>query len=775
MSNANVPAILVINDERRDREILHRILKSAGFRVSECKICLQALDEVRAGNFDAVVLDPGTPGSEGFELLRALESIQPKPKVIVITAYSKPLRDGIFESAIRLGAVGVMDQAQAQESLVPLLRDLPEPEGRAVAKAVNSTAAHAPLRIMVIENDAPDARLILRELKRGGFAVQADVIQTRDEFEHCLEMFCYDAVLSDYNLPGWTGTDAVVELRRRGLFMPVILVTGTLGEETAVESIKQGASDYVLKDRMARLPVALGRALAENKLREDRARAEEELRQRESQFRALIEHSADGTLLVAPEGAFLPGPITAPLLGHTPGELSGHTIFELIHPADVAQAREIFARMLKTASWPFPYELRCRHRDGSWRWIEGTAKNLLADAAVKAVVIHCRDITDRKKQEREIERLNRDLEQRVAHRTAELESLHHQTKLILSSAGDAIFRVDSKGKCTYSNPAAALMLGYSAEGLLGQDLHVMARHCLADGSPCPGQECVFHAPLKLGTVARATGHNLQRRDGNPLAVDAVITPVVEKDQVVGAVIAIRDVSERRAMEKMKEEFVSMVSHELRVPLTAIRGALGLLAAQPRADEPERSRRMLEVAVNHTDRLIRLVGNILDSAHLESGAPLIPQPCIASDLMLQAIELMRPMAESASVVLEVSPQQIPLSVDTDGILQVLSNLLGNAIKFSARGSMVRLECACEDGSAIFRVIDQGTGIPKEKLESIFGRFQPVDRSDSRRRGGTGLGLSICRGIVQRHGGKIWAESELGHGSTFVFTLPAARAT
>ena len=132
--------------------------------------------------------------------------------------------------------------------------------------------------------------------------------------------------------------------------------------------------------------------------------------------------------------------------------------------------------------------------------------------------------------------------------------------------------------------------------------------------------------------------------------------------------------------------------------------------------------------------------------------------------------MKPLAESVGLKLEIQPQPLRLHVEVDAILQALTNLLSNAIKFSNPGSTVRLECREADGSAQFRVRDQGPGIPREKLESIFGRFQPVDASDSRRRGGTGLGLSICRHIVERHGGKIWVESELGLGSTFVFTLP-----
>jgi signal transduction histidine kinase len=147
-----------------------------------------------------------------------------------------------------------------------------------------------------------------------------------------------------------------------------------------------------------------------------------------------------------------------------------------------------------------------------------------------------------------------------------------------------------------------------------------------------------------------------------------------------------------------------------------------------------------------------------------------QTCSAPELALQATDLMRPLAGSAGVQLEIDAHPVNFSANPDSILQVLTNLLSNAIKFSPQGSAVRLECRPENGNVLFRVVDHGSGIPADKLESIFGRFQPVDASESRKRGGTGLGLSICRSIARHHGGQIWAESQLGSGSTFVVTLP-----
>jgi PAS domain S-box-containing protein len=401
-------------------------------------------------------------------------------------------------------------------------------------------------------------------------------------------------------------------------------------------------------------------------------------------------------------------------------------------------------------------------------------------------------ITERKRAEEEIQRLNDSLERRVAQRTAELEAavraleaeaadrklaesalekLHRETELILNSAGDGIFRVDLEGKCTFANPAATRMLGYSREELLGQDLHALGRHALPDGTLCTPEKCDFYAALRQGIVHQAADQVLQRKDNLVVPVDSVTTPLLDEGHIAGAVLVLRDVSERRAIEKMKEGFVSVVSHELRTPLTAIRGALGLIGSGKIDGLSPRSRRMVEIAIHNTDRLVRLLSDILDAERLERQEPvLVRKSCTASELMMQAGDLMRALAESTEVRLEIQPQPFPLFVDTDAILQALTNLLSNAIKFSPPRSTVRLGCRREEDYAEFRVTDQGPGIPKDNLETIFGRFQPVDASDSRRRGGTGLGLFICRRIVERHGGKVWAESELGQGSTFVIRLP-----
>lgn len=169
--------------------------------------------------------------------------------------------------------------------------------------------------------------------------------------------------------------------------------------------------------------------------------------------------------------------------------------------------------------------------------------------------------------------------------------------------------------------------------------------------------------------------------------------------------------------------------------------------------------------------MRLVNDILDIERLESGrVEFKMEDCGAADLMRRAIASLQAIADSESVILQMEPTSARVWADPDAILQTLTNLVGNAIKFSSPNTSVILSARIQGNKVIFQVSDRGRGIPPDKLDAIFGRFLQVDASDSRQKGGTGLGLAICRNIVEQHGGQIWVESELGKGSQFYFTLP-----
>ena len=478
-----------------------------------------------------------------------------------------------------------------------------------------------------------------------------------------------------------------------------------------------------------------------------------------------------------------------------------------------------------------------------------------------------RDIQERRQAEIKICALNAQLEQRVEERTAELqranvelikeisvreqaqaslERLSRQNELILNSAGEGIYGLNAQGKITFVNPAAARMLGYRVRELIGSNsdrdlelhsgyilpetrdrsnakfIHAILNHSQPDGTPYTWEESPIYATLQTGAVQYMTNDIFYRRDGSKFPVEYVSTPIREQGKIVGAVVIFKDITDRQVVERMKDEFVSVVSHELRTPLTSIRTALGLLARGFLDTQAAKRQRMLEIAFDNTNRLVRLISDILDIERINSGKVIMhKQLCDAADLIVQSAEVMQAMAEKAEIHLCVTPVSAQLWVDPDRIVQTLTNLLSNAIKFSPPGSTVWLSAALgsrEQGAGsreerqgdkrdredkgdkeavtnyplpitnyplpitnnqqpttniTFQVKDTGCGIPADKLESIFERFQQVDASNSGHQGGTGLGLAICRSIVQQHGGQIWVESVLGEGSTFSFALTLAQ--
>jgi len=237
---------------------------------------------------------------------------------------------------------------------------------------------------------------------------------------------------------------------------------------------------------------------------------------------------------------------------------------------------------------------------------------------------------------------------------------------------------------------------------------------------------------------------------------------------------------RKQLDTLKDEFISTVSHELRTPLTSIRGALGLLSAGVMGKVDDKALNLLRIASTNTDRLVRLINDILDLERMDAGrAPLHLRRCSLSELVLQAVETMRSMADASDIRIEVVPElqadPIVFEGDSDRMQQVLVNLLSNAIKFSPRGSSVRVLGGYDGENLLLRIEDRGRGVPTDKLETIFDRFHQVEASDARQKGGTGLGLAICRSILAQHGGSIWAERNDIHGNnqlgtSFVLRMP-----
>jgi PAS domain S-box-containing protein len=401
----------------------------------------------------------------------------------------------------------------------------------------------------------------------------------------------------------------------------------------------------------------------------------------------------------------------------------------------------------------------------------------------------------------ELADLNQRFQREVAHGqtlSAQLRISEQRLAGILDIAGNAVITFDKAQTIMFFNQAAENIFGYSAAEAIGQSLDLLMpdRFVQIHRQHVSGFGEGEVASRQMGDRQEVFG---RRKDGSEFPAEASISRLRINDELIYTVI-LRDVSERKYLEQMKDEFIAIVSHELRTPLTSVHGALKILVSGLVGISSAQGQQLLTIAANSTDRLVRLINDILDIEKIDAN-PRVANfaKCSVIDLLQEVMQSLQAEADAAAVQLklEVTPDLDTLVIwaDHDRIIQVLMNLINNAIQFSPPQGTVWLTATpsssdasssdasssdasgsdasgsdASGGQVQFRVKDQGYGIPAEKLGRVFERFQQVDSSSARHHEGSGLGLAICRSIVQQHQGKIWLESTVGEGSTFYFTIP-----
>jgi two-component system phosphate regulon sensor histidine kinase PhoR len=352
---------------------------------------------------------------------------------------------------------------------------------------------------------------------------------------------------------------------------------------------------------------------------------------------------------------------------------------------------------------------------------------------------------------------------RVRDTQGKLEHDRDRLRAVFTSMRDAVIALGKTGKVALINPVAEHLFDIKAEDVVGKSvLEVIRHHQLARA---------MHTTMQSGTPATL---EFETFEVPPRHFQAEVAPVhTARGELSGAVAVLHNVTELRRLERVRSEFVANVSHELRTPITSIKGFLETLL-DGAMNDPDNCRHFLSILSDEADRLANLVNDLLDLSRLEEDhAPLQTEVVELYAESQRSLELVTPIArdKDLSVSMQVAPELFVVA--NQGMLrQALINLLDNAIKYTPSGGRVWIEGKpSPDGRrALISVCDTGPGIPSQHLERLFERFYRVDKARSRAVGGTGLGLSIVRHIVERHGGKVWAESTLGRGSKFTISLP-----
>lgn len=378
--------------------------------------------------------------------------------------------------------------------------------------------------------------------------------------------------------------------------------------------------------------------------------------------------------------------------------------------------------------------------------------------------------------QRQLQHQNAQLQQEIQERQQAEEKF---AKAFRSSPTPIAIATLADGRFIDVNPSFLQMSGYSRAAVIGHTVTELHLGITAN--------TYQHLIQQLSETQVIQNQEAEFRTQSGLLKNVLLS--IEQIDLAGEaciLCLINDITERKRLEN---EFISLVSHELRTPMTSLTGALDILGSGQLGPLTEQGQKVLSIAMTNTERLIRLVNDILDLERMKSGHLVMHKSeCPIADLMIQATETMQALADRAQVTLITEPIEATLWADRDRILQTLTNLLSNAIKFSEPSSAVTMSATLSGAASIstpgpiahpypstpssllITVQDHGRGIPTDKQHLIFERFQQVDASDSRQKGGTGLGLAICRNIVEQHDGQIWVESDLGKGSTFSILLP-----
>ncbi len=384
-----------------------------------------------------------------------------------------------------------------------------------------------PLRVLFVEDSENDTALVLRELKRIGYEVETGRVETADAMRAALKDREWDVIICDYSLPSFDAPRALEVLQASGKDLPFIILSGTIGEETAVAVMKAGAHDFLLKGNLTRLGPVIEREMREAEIRRERGQAEVELVNREKRFRALIENGVDYISLLTTDGTLLwESPSATRMLGYEENEFVGRNILEIVHPDDLKWIQPRLAGLSSTPGGQDRASFRLRHHDGSWRWAEAVVTNLLNDPSIGAIVINYHDVTERKQAEKVL---------------AETEV---RLQAVLSGAPITIFVMDSQGVFTLSQGKGLERTGMKQSESVGKsalDLYGTIPFIEYSGETLTGKE-VFQRALAGETVNAVD-------ELRGVVFDNHISPIFDEEgKIVGVVGIAVDITERKRAE-----------------------------------------------------------------------------------------------------------------------------------------------------------------------------------------------------------------------------------
>jgi PAS domain S-box-containing protein len=645
-----------------------------------------------------------------------------------------------------------------------------------------------PLRVLIVEDFEPDAFLIEQELRRGGCQVVCQRVETGPEMLLELNRHPWDVIICDYKLPGFGALAAMKLLKELELDIPFLIVSGVIGEETAVAIMKAGAHDYVMKNNLTRLVPAVAREIRDAGERLERRKAEEQLRENEARFRLLFEDSPISLW----EKDY--SRINSYLDDLRQSGIADFVRYFQEHPEAVSEClqrirvisvNKATLKMFKAEDQSvlqanfeqtftpdslqsFGRELAALSSGETTIALEGERRSLAGETFFVArrlqvmpgfeeslgkVGVSLIDLTERKRAQEAVQKA-----------LARAEDALAKIDAIFRSVASALLVVDMEGSVILMNHTAEQTLGVTLQSSLNQPVdQVIKKELLTNHIEkfLKGKKTEDMIELEMFDCFFGEMRTLQISSSLARTRDGTST---------GVVITFFDITSKREMDRAKSEFIMTAAHELRTPLTTIMGYTELLLSENQFDQ-EQNRTFLSYIMEKAEILQRIVDDLLQLGHIEFGRTVVLKRtrCHLDEVINRYVDHYRREHRIHQFKTDLPEKPIFVYMDSDRIGQVLDNLLSNSVKYSPAGGLISSSAEIRDDLCIVKIQDEGIGMSQAQKARAFEKFYRGNISDTAV-GGLGLGLTITKNIVEAHGGRIWIESEPGRGTSISFSLP-----
>lgn len=633
------------------------------------------------------------------------------------------------------------------------------------------------IKILFVEDLLTDAELIWRELAKNNISFRRKLVDNREEYTDSLGNFEPDLILADYSLPGFNGMEALAIRNREIPLTPFILVTGHVNEEVAVECMKSGADDYVLKDNLSRLSPAIINALKKHQLTKEKMDSDARMKDALERLDSIFRVAPAGIGIIRSRIILEVNHYMCIMTGYTRDELIGNDARMLYSTAEEYDSvgSEKYRQMNKTGMGIM--ETRWMKKDGTLINILLSSTWLQPQDHDKGAIFTALDITTRKKSEEDLKQSQTLLQN--AMRIARMGSWEYDVNTDRFHFNDLFYSVYNSSfelEGSYEMSSAE----YANRFVHPDDLHLVSdeiRKVIESTDPdynCQVEHRIIYADGQQGYI-NVRFYAIKDENGKTIKTFGINQDITEQKRTESELIRAKEKAEES--DRLKTAFLHNISHEIRTPLNAIVGFSSLLS-EPGLDENS-CKSFTEMILKSSDHLLAIISDIIDIACIEANTVKINKSNVSLDQVINSLyEQYLPVAKNKGLILRsgngIKEAETVIVTDKTRLIQILTNLLDNAIKYTPAGEVsFGYRYKPKEEMIEFYVSDTGIGIPPEHQGKIFDRFYQAENPVSKMYEGTGLGLSISKAFAELLGGKISLSSKPSEGSCFCFTLPVEK--